>query len=141
MGIKYSKDTPAWIKDYVEFSVRTLIPDWDVSVEMVDDCEPDVPDNKGEIESYPEYLRAEIRYENELVDNTDGHERVVHEVCHAFLARLSETAKTLISSKVVAKTAWKSYEHAEEEAVVRLSKLLVALRDKSVVNSQEVVGK
>jgi hypothetical protein len=138
MAIKYSKDTPDWIKDYVQFSVKTLIPDWDICVVMVDDCEPDAPDNKGEIETKPEYLRADIRYEKELTDDVDGHERVVHEVCHAFLARLSETARNLISSKVVAKTAWKSYEHAEEEAVVRLSKLLVALRDKSMVNSKEL---
>lgn len=127
--IKFTPDTPAWIEDWVKWTCELLVPDWDINVVMVEELDVDTPDDKGEIEPSPEYLRAEVKYEKSLEDTTDGHERVVHEIGHAFLAKMSEAANTLISSKVVKKTAWKNHEYAEEEAVVRLSRILVSLRN------------
>jgi hypothetical protein len=129
--ITFTDSTPAWIKTWVSWTVALLIPEWDVTVSVAHDLYPDVPDCKGEIESAPEYLRATVRYDDSLEDNEDGRRRVVHEICHAFLSRMSETAQQLISSKVVRKTAWCAFEHSEEATVVILSRILVHLREQS----------
>ena len=140
--INFSDDTPDWIKDWVTWATSLLIPEWDVSVNMVDDFKEDAndttiwnndgdlsSDRDGEILCSSENLTAHVKLKKCIEDTTKGHIGVVHEICHAVTCRMSESAKNLISSKVVRKTAWKSYDAAEEETVVRLSRSLVQLRE------------
>lgn len=130
----FSDDTPEWIRDWTSWTALLLLTDWRISVIMVDKLEEDADhddlgeDRPGEIVASAENLRAEIKFLKTIKDDDDGHIEVVHELCHAFMCRMSESAKNLISSKVVRKTAWKSYDAAEEESVVKLSRLLVQLR-------------
>ena len=135
--INYTKETPEWIRDWATWGINLLIPDWDVKVGMTEEVNASEPDNKGEVEAYPQYQRAEIIYETSLVNNVDGHERVIHEICHAFFAHMDEAAENLISSKIVKKTAWKSYDLVGEMTVVNLSRLLVSLRPQ-VVDKKEI---
>lgn len=129
----FSTDTPDWIKDWVTWTTEQLIPNYDVTIVMVDDIDPETPENKGEAETHSQYLRTFIRYEKDLEDNKDGHERVVHEVVHAFLDAMDEAAENLITSKRVRNSCWKLYCNAEETTVVLLSRLLVLLRGESGV--------
>jgi hypothetical protein len=135
--INFSEDTPAWIKELVEWTAATLMPDWDIEVKMTSEENEEYPDSKGEIEVVSEYFRAFITYHTSLKNNHDGQVRVVHELCHPFFGRLEAVAKSLITSKLIEKKLWKHYEDAEEEAVVRLSKILIQLRSKSVDAQRE----
>lgn len=137
-------EVPVWIQNLVEWTVQLLIPEWDVKVSMVDKFEEtdksdlwnaDDVDALGnarpaEVYASSENLAVDLKILSTIKENYDGEVTVVHELCHAFFCRMSEAAKNLISSKVVKKTAWKSYDAAEETTVVVLSRSLVKLRRK-----------
>ena len=133
--IKFSDNTPPWVRDWCEWSVNLLLPEWDVDVEMVDKLEQgheDLGDDRpGEIIASSENLKASVKFLSSMKDCPQSHIEVVHEFCHGFMARMSESANNLISSKVVRKTAWKSYDAAEEVSVVKLSRILVQLRNEA----------
>jgi hypothetical protein len=148
--IKFSNDTPDWVKDWLKWAADLLVPDWVVSVKMVNNFQDDEAcgdnfwnkddldmidqDRVGQVSVRSENLCADIQLLHKIEDDHEGHVAVVHEMCHAFTAHMSEAAKNLISNKVVKKTAWKSFDGAEEQAVVRLSRTLVALREQFVLN-------
>lgn len=134
MSLSFSHNTPKWIVEWVTWSVNILIPEWDVNVTVVDEINEEEPDNKGDVYAYSQYYRADVRYEASLEDTKDGQERVVHEICHAFLSKMTDAAENLISNKVVRKTSWKSYDLAEEAIVVKLSRVLVDLRKQCMLN-------
>jgi hypothetical protein len=135
MSIKYSKSTPVWIKKLANKTVKLLAPEWDIVIDMVDDVDPKCPEKKAEIDYDSDYLTARIQYEKQIKNNKDGRELVIHEILHLILSRMGTAAKRLVSNNVVLKTAWHNYEGAEEEAVVKLSRLLLALIDKTMLNS------
>jgi hypothetical protein len=126
--INFSEDTPEWIQDLVRWTTELFAPEWDVSVTMKDVVDADIPHCKGAIETEPGYLRCDITYQNDLVNNTRGQEDVVHEICHLLTEPTSKCAENLVTSKMVRNTALKNYEHLEEELIVRLTRTLVELR-------------
>jgi hypothetical protein len=142
--ITYSEDTPEWIKDWTRWTAEMLLPQWEISVTMVDhleetkETEDFAPDRPGESQIYSENLICEVKLLRTITDTPTHHVEVVHELCHAFLSQMGDAAKNLISSKVVKNTAWKSYGAAEEIAVVILSRLLVSLRSSQVVDKKEI---
>jgi hypothetical protein len=141
--IKFSADTPDWVKDWVSWASSLLLPQWDVKVEMVaslnDDDAPDSsfsPDRWGEVEFSSANLVLTVKYLTSIEDSHAGHVVVLHELCHAFFARMSEAASALISSKIVRQTAWKSYDDADESTVVVLSRCLVELRNAIIARGE-----
>ncbi len=126
--ITFSEDSPEWLAEWVNWAAKLLIPEWDLYISM-DGEEPDNDlDSHGEVHSSPEYMRAHIKFWSKIKDTPDGHARVIHEICHAFLAPLSAAGENLISNNSVRRTSWKNFESAEEITVVRLSKSLLQLR-------------
>jgi hypothetical protein len=129
--ITFSDDTPVWIKDWVLYSHSLLIPEWELEVEMKDCVDEEIPECTGDVDISHGYLRASLCFQRDIKETQLNIVRVVvHEVCHIFLSQMSSTAETLISSKTVRETGWKKFEHVEEETVVRLSRIIVQLRDK-----------
>jgi hypothetical protein len=143
--ITFSDDTPLWIRDWVKWACAVLIPDWYITVKMVDDLGEEDDDEdyefssehlnaKGTIEVSTEYLSASVEFLKSLSDTPDGHVRVIHEICHAFLARMEQGAELLMKLYRKKPTrsalmAWKNYNHLEEETVVRLSRILLQWRE------------
>jgi hypothetical protein len=136
-NIVFSSDTPPWIKDWVNWAVDCLIPSWDVNITMVEKLDPECPDDKGEAYAYSDYLRLVVHYDTSLQDTTDGHERVVHEIIHGFLANMGDAAENLVTSKSIKKSSWPRYVNAEETTVVILSRLLVSLRGKELSTAEK----
>ena len=150
MPVKFSENTPDWVRDWVNWAVQQLVPDWDVTVLIVEKLSEF---NKQEMELYenPDEILAHSNPSNDslftriellsnLKDDEEGHLVVVHEVCHAFTAYMAQMAENLITSKAIKRSAWKSFSNAEEQTVVRLSRILVAFRDKIMLNSKDGVS-
>jgi hypothetical protein len=125
--ITFTNDTPKWIRSLVTKAAKIMVPEWEIKVVMVSKVDKDCPDKKAEVSYHSDYLCARICYCRDLKNNKEGKELVIHEIVHLLLSKMDQCAKRLISNSVVLKTAWKSYEGAEEEAVVRISRLLVEL--------------
>jgi hypothetical protein len=133
--ITYTEDVPQWIRDWVDWTAKTILPEWDIYVKMKEGEDIECPDNKGEIEAVWQYSRAFVTFYHSIENNTDGQTRVVHELCHALLGKMESISKSFVTSKTVQRF-WEHYENAEEELVVRLSKILVQLRKQQLKKVQ-----
>lgn len=129
MAIEFTKDVPEWIQDWVNWVALKLIPEWELDVNMKECIDKDVPECTGEVSVDPGYLRATASYQTGIENNPRTIVRVIiHEIVHIFMDNVNSSAEALISNKTVKATCWQKYEHAEEETVVRLSRVLYELR-------------
>jgi len=140
--ITFSNEAPDWVKDWITWGTNLLLPQWDVCIELVDSFQhdaihPDIPDERfAESTSDSEYMHCEIKALSSLQDDHNGHVFLIHELCHAFLMIMTDTAGNLITNQNIRKFAWKAFNAAEETRVVILSRLLVSLREAQLVENK-----
>lgn len=146
--ITFEEDVPAWLRDWCLWVKELLVPEWDLSIKVVDVPDPQNPRVNAKTSISTEYLDANIVFGRKLEDNTDGHLIACHEVAHVFFVRLGVAQRLAVKAGDAAYKQLKGsividehntyepimsmvdeeYDNAEEETVVRLSRALVALR-------------
>jgi hypothetical protein len=140
-------DVPQWVQRMAAWAKEILVPDWTVSVHMADYPNPTSENTTGLTQFLADYMEASITFRRDIADDPSGWLLVCHEFAHVFLARMGSAVKHILSvgdafaklSRGVTQVSdgdtydpqtvicGKLYDDAEEETVVKLSRILVDL--------------